>query len=261
MKYSNNYVIRGFSLVEILVALFIGLLLILGALQIYLNSFRSDDTNKTMAQMQSNAVLLSNLIARYARRAGYQGCVASDNITNFVNAAGEQMEYPKDAIIEVEENGNKSFKFSYAVIDVAGDLDPDGIYPYKDCDGNKLGEYSVTFLNDASKKSIFIKTSEFNRYEELVKNAQIVSVKYITFSKRRNGAICDNYQDNNDNTGVADCTFYEDKLSSDSDMMELEIEVFDPKKQVASYRYTSSIALRNRPNNLVHINWSKTIKQ
>jgi len=247
----------GFSLIEILVALFMGLLLILGALNIYLNSLRSDKTNSKIAIMQENVRMVSNVIVSYARRAGYQGCVSSNFETKFVNGSDEQMEYPKDAMVEIEHNGNKGFKFSYATIDVDGKLDPKKVYPYQDCDGNKLGEYSVSFLNDVSNNRILIKTPEFGRYEELVKNVRIVSIRYITFDKKVDG-MCDNYMEDGvdgRNGSWGRCYYYNEYASDSSDLIELKIEAFDPQKKVASYSYTLSSLLRNRPSNLLHRGW------
>jgi len=249
----------GFSLVEILVALFVGLLLILGALNIYLNSLRSDKTNSKIAIMQENVRMISNVIASYVRRAGYQGCVSSNFKTKFVNGSDEQMEYPKDAMVEIEHNDNKGFKFSYATIDVDGKLDPKKVYPYQDCDGNKLGEYSVSFLNDIPNNRILIKTPELGRYEELVKNVRIVSIRYITFDKKVDG-VCDNYWED-EGGSVGRCYYYNEYASDSSDLIELKIEAFDPQKKVARYIYTLSSLLRNRPSNLIHRSWRELTDQ
>ena len=73
--------IRGFSLIELMVALTIGLFLISGALGIYANSRTTLQTNERLAQLQDNARFILDLMEPDVRAAGYWGLT---NRTDFV---------------------------------------------------------------------------------------------------------------------------------------------------------------------------------
>jgi len=223
---------KGFSLVEVLVALFIGSLLILGAMQLYLNVFRGDKTNSKLATMQENGRLLAELMARHARRAGYQGCISSTNEIKFTNSKTKlDVVYPKDAVKALLENGKKGVRFSYAAVDSGKTLDPDGTYPYRDCRDLRLGEYYIEFINAINNKNeqvIMINSPETGRREELVKNATF-DIRYVEFN-------CD--------SGLDYC--YRDKPDEKTRKIEIDIELFDPDNQVAKKHFVSSVKLRNR---------------
>ena len=63
----------GVSLVELLVAVVIGLLLLLGVIQIYLTSKQSYNAQAELARMQENGRFAMDLITRDLRRAGFWG--------------------------------------------------------------------------------------------------------------------------------------------------------------------------------------------
>jgi len=65
----------GFSLVEVLIALTIGLLLISGMVSVFAGNRQSSELNTAIANMQESARYALDAIARDIRTAGYQGCL------------------------------------------------------------------------------------------------------------------------------------------------------------------------------------------
>lgn len=77
----------GFTLVEIMVALAISSILLLGVVEIFSTSKRSHKVNEALARVQENARFAMESLLTDLRKAGYVGC--SPNVNNFVNDSGE----------------------------------------------------------------------------------------------------------------------------------------------------------------------------
>ena len=77
---------RGFSLVEMLVAMTLGLLVIAGMITSFAGNKRSNDLNTAMANIQENARYAMNKISADVRSAGFQGCVDVNNGTTVIYA-------------------------------------------------------------------------------------------------------------------------------------------------------------------------------
>lgn len=78
----------GFSLVEIMVALVIGLFLMTGVIQIFLGSKTTYRTTENSSRIQENGRLAIELLSRDLRMAGYKGCLRSSMPTvNVLNNA------------------------------------------------------------------------------------------------------------------------------------------------------------------------------
>jgi type IV pilus assembly protein PilW len=81
----------GFSLVEILIALTLGLVLIGGLLQIFLNSKQTYRINDELSRLQENARFAIDLLTRDIREAGYLGCLSGSGsltVTITLNTPG-----------------------------------------------------------------------------------------------------------------------------------------------------------------------------
>ena len=81
----------GFTLVEIMTALVIGSILMLGAITIMVNSKDAYETQDDLARLQENARFAMNLLIKDIRMAGYFGCnTDSDSTYDHINngAAG-----------------------------------------------------------------------------------------------------------------------------------------------------------------------------
>lgn len=77
---------KGFSLVEIMIALVLGLLLTGGIIQIYISSQQSYRLNEGQSRLQESARFALEFLTRDIRMSGYMGCVSrSVSITNTLN--------------------------------------------------------------------------------------------------------------------------------------------------------------------------------
>lgn len=72
--------LRGFSLIELMVAMLVGLLVMAGVIQVAFNSKRSYLDNQETAFIQDNTRYALDIIAKDFRATGYKGCAANDPI-------------------------------------------------------------------------------------------------------------------------------------------------------------------------------------
>jgi len=68
---------RGFSLVELLLALVLGLVVVTGIVQLFIGNSQTYNVLNGQARLQENARFALELVARAARQAGYFGCANS----------------------------------------------------------------------------------------------------------------------------------------------------------------------------------------
>lgn len=66
---------QGLSLIELLIAMTLGLLLISGMIAVFAGNKRSSDLNSAMADIQENARFALDNMAREIRMSGFQGCL------------------------------------------------------------------------------------------------------------------------------------------------------------------------------------------
>ena len=65
---------NGFSVLELLVALGLGLLVVAGIVQLFVGNSRTYEIVNAQARLQENARFAFEFISRPARMAGYSGC-------------------------------------------------------------------------------------------------------------------------------------------------------------------------------------------
>ena len=94
LKYRN----KGIGLVELMVAMVLGLILIAGVIEIYLSSKVSYRTIEAMARLQENARYAMYHIQKELRMAGYTDC--SPDIINHLNPAGNNYD---DSLFNLKE--------------------------------------------------------------------------------------------------------------------------------------------------------------
>lgn len=76
----------GLSLIELMIAMVVGLILIAGVLSIFISSRQSYSINGAVAQIQENGRFALDFIRKDTRMAGYMGCAKSSaNVTNDLN--------------------------------------------------------------------------------------------------------------------------------------------------------------------------------
>jgi len=76
----------GFSIIELMIALVLGLVLIGGALQVFISSKRAYNLNEELAWVQDNARFAVGFLAEDIRMAGYYGCASrAGSVANVLN--------------------------------------------------------------------------------------------------------------------------------------------------------------------------------
>lgn len=108
---------QGLSIIELLVAILISTILLLGVLQMFTNTTVTDRTNTALGRVQESGRLALELIGKDARRAGYQGCVAADTETTVGGVT-----FP-NAAVAVDADGN-GITFRYATTTNTGTAFP-----------------------------------------------------------------------------------------------------------------------------------------
>jgi len=79
---------RGFSLVELMVAMALGLVIVGGVVSVLTANKRSYRTNEGLAQVQEAGRSAYELIARDVRQSGTTGCDNARKMTNVLTNAG-----------------------------------------------------------------------------------------------------------------------------------------------------------------------------
>jgi len=149
----------GFSLVEIMVALVIGIMMLLGVSEIFLTGSRSGVTSSDLARVQESGRIALELVSKEVRRAGYKGCV---NSATELKTGG--ITYPDDAIT----GGADNITINYAR------LDPVGGFPERDCNNQPLAAYQVTFRNCAS--ALCIESNDSGGEQQLTANTAMAVI-------------------------------------------------------------------------------------
>jgi len=78
---------KGFSLIELMLAMVLGLMLIGGMFTVFTGGLRSSELNQTMARLQSNARFALDMISSDVRMAGFQGCASQRSATLKISTA------------------------------------------------------------------------------------------------------------------------------------------------------------------------------
>lgn len=106
MKYQ-----RGLSLIELMIALLISSILLLGVLQLFSDTTASDRTNSAMASVQEGGRIALEIIGADARRTGYQGCTSA-----YTKITVNNVQFPTEALAA----GDKAVTFRYATANDTG---------------------------------------------------------------------------------------------------------------------------------------------
>ncbi|SEH60677.1 type IV pilus assembly protein PilW [Rheinheimera pacifica] len=83
-----NIRVRGFSLVELMIAMVLGLLVLGGAIGVFIANQTTSRANAALSDMQSIARLSFQLMSHDIRNAGFSGCNNSMRISNVIAIAG-----------------------------------------------------------------------------------------------------------------------------------------------------------------------------
>lgn len=88
MKLTNQQRSAGFSLVELMVALVLGLVIMAGVLRVFLGISQSVRTETSISRLQENARFALEKLSVDVRQAGFTGCVPAVNVLLDTTAAG-----------------------------------------------------------------------------------------------------------------------------------------------------------------------------
>ena len=98
---------RGFSLVEMMVAIVIGLILLAGVSSVMVSTKRTYNTQDSLGRLQENARIAMVILERSLRNAGYIGCnVNPANITNVVDQSADPISFNLTNLLEGSESGS-----------------------------------------------------------------------------------------------------------------------------------------------------------
>ncbi|MCP1624817.1 PilW family protein [Pseudomonas nitroreducens] len=163
-----SYRQRGLSMIELMVALLLSTLLLLGVLQMFSNSSASDKTSSALTRVQDSGRVVLDLVSMDARRAGYQGCQLPSSAVTVSNG----VQFPRDAVTTT--NGvSTSVSFNYATTTTTSVAMP-GVN--KTCTNQTLYLYSVTYSNCANGTSICMNSSTSGGNQTVVDNATITGI-------------------------------------------------------------------------------------
>ncbi|WP_019590465.1 MULTISPECIES: PilW family protein [unclassified Thioalkalivibrio] len=102
--------VRGLTLVELMVAILLGLLLTAGVINVFIGTQQTNRTQEAMSSVQETGRFALDVIARDAREAGYGGCPGSVN--NLLNTASADydpdLHEPGAGFINADEPDNPS---------------------------------------------------------------------------------------------------------------------------------------------------------
>ncbi len=98
---------RGFSLVEIMVAVTLSLVLMAGVMQIYLSSKQSFRMQEALSRVQENGRFALEFLSRDIRMADFWGCANFDTVTNNLDAAGGTgyIDYSQGGVSATDDDG------------------------------------------------------------------------------------------------------------------------------------------------------------
>jgi len=98
---------RGFSLVEMMVAIVIGLILLAGVSSVMVSTKRTYNTQDSLGRLQENARIAMVILERALRNAGYIGCnINPNNITNVIDQTTDPYSLNLDNLLEGSESGS-----------------------------------------------------------------------------------------------------------------------------------------------------------
>ncbi|MGH8279465.1 MAG: PilW family protein [Gammaproteobacteria bacterium] len=95
MRYTHIKNQTGLSLIEMMIAMVVGLILVAGVLSIYIGSRHGYGTNSAVGQVQANGRFAMDFIRSAVRQAGYMGCAVSSpaTISSELNSTASTLPY------------------------------------------------------------------------------------------------------------------------------------------------------------------------
>ncbi|MGB9429800.1 MAG: PilW family protein [Gammaproteobacteria bacterium] len=107
----------GLSLIELMIAVLVGVVLIAGVLSIFISSRKSYGINSAVARLQDNGRFALNFIQHDTRLAGFMGCATSATTTSYLNPnpTGTNLAYSFGTAIQGYEYNGTAPTFTYTI--------------------------------------------------------------------------------------------------------------------------------------------------
>lgn len=169
---------RGLTLVELMVAITIGVFLTGAVAALYANTRAGFDYSNEVARMQENGRFALEVLSRDIRMAGYNGCGRNVNTANVVNGAGGDPMLDFSTPIRGYDGGNSTFPAaltsagaltsSDALILIGGNSDDLVVKSHNppsaqiDTNTHSIKPGEILLITDCSKASIFQITGPTN---------------------------------------------------------------------------------------------------
>ncbi|WP_267919250.1 MULTISPECIES: PilW family protein [Pseudomonas] len=157
---------RGFSLVELMVAIVLASLLVLGVTQLYSNSAATDRTNSALARVQESGRTVLELIRQDTWRAGFEGCVNPLTLIKVGNIT-----FPDDVVLA--QSNPLGVTLRYASRDSTATS-----FPQRDCDNSQLYLHDVTYANCSGSQGGICVTSNGGTAAQLTSDVTISAIRY-----------------------------------------------------------------------------------
>jgi type IV pilus assembly protein PilW len=104
--HRNMAAMRGFSLVELMVALTIGLIIMAAVSMLFVSSKKTYTAQDSLARLQENARFAMQFLVKDLRLAGYYGCIDEISAETVNNTLNDDDTFPFNAQIPVEGVNN-----------------------------------------------------------------------------------------------------------------------------------------------------------
>lgn len=168
---------RGIGLVELMIAMVLGLFLIGGVIQLFIGTKSSYKVMEGMSRLQENARYAMSIISREINAAGYMGCLDStpaasgelEKITNTLGLATGQYDFsvsvtgsdgtgsdPTDTLTIRRAVGGGKIPVIEAMSDQTASVKLDST----DADYASLEQYQILTLSDCAHASVFMITND-----------------------------------------------------------------------------------------------------
>ena len=121
---------RGVTLVELMVAMLLGLVLVAGTIQIFSGNRITYEFTDGLARIQENSRFTLDHIAHNARMSGYRGCLANVAVFNNLNAPNTFRDDIENGLVGHNANGTGAAEvFAATSMDPAPSSDPSAWTP------------------------------------------------------------------------------------------------------------------------------------
>ena len=161
MKYVQSRAVSGFSLVELMISMTLGLILIGGVVTMYLSSKRTMHTTEASSQLQEISRFALDRISFDVRMSGFWGCNSiAAPVINGLNPSTNLLDFaagPLDGTDNDGVNDSDTLRVAYAsdqTLELLADM-TDATAPLLVSDSSGLAEGDLIVANDCDAVDIF----------------------------------------------------------------------------------------------------------